>query len=513
MSGPGSRMSRGLRAGRARSAALAALLLSGFAAVAQPVLDVPGEAARIASEGLSIGSDAGAGGDPQTSVAQPVFSAQRSAEVTSTIEDLLGPAGDPGGFRAFLRTRGITYDLIYFTEAVHTARGGKRRGTATLGMVDIDVDVDLDTLVGWKGGALHTTFYQIHGSGASRSYIGNLLTVSDIEALSASRLNELWFEQSLFDGRLAVRVGQLATDTEYMISQTGILFTNGSLGWAGILASNLRGGGPSYPLASPGVRVKIVPNANLSFQAGLYDGDPGGPDRFGREPDPQRRNRTGTRFPLTDPALAIAEVSYAYNIAPGSAGEPGTVTLGGWYQFGRFNALNRDTEGRSLADPESSGVGRRLSGDSGIYGVIDQTVYREPDDPNDGASVFLRASGSPGDRNLIDFYLDAGIAYRGLFRGRSDDTMGLAVGYARISDAVRRLDAEAAILGGVPGPRRSMETVVEATYQAVLGPGLALQPSIQYVFKPGGGISNPRDPDGARIRNAAVFGLRATIRY
>ncbi|GAA0243333.1 hypothetical protein LNAOJCKE_5218 [Methylorubrum aminovorans] len=55
--------------------------------------------------------------------------------------------------------------------------------------------------------------------------------------------------------------------------------------------------------------------------------------------------------------------------------------------------------------------------------------------------------------------------------------------------------------------------MIKAAYQAVLGPGVALQPSIQYVSKPGGGISNPRDPDGARIRNAAVFGLRATVRY
>ncbi|WP_298961880.1 carbohydrate porin [uncultured Methylobacterium sp.] len=506
-------MSRGRYTPPLRHLALAALLASGSAAIAQSILDPLSEAARIATEGLAIGSEAGAGGDPQTSVAQPVFSAQRSAEVTSTIQDLLGPAGDPGGYRAFLRTRGITYDLIYFAEAVHTARGGMRRGTATLGLVDIDVDVDLDTFVGWRGAAFHTTFYQIHGSGASRSYIGNLLTLSDIEALSASRLNELWLEQNLFEGRLAVRVGQLATDTEYMVSQTSILFTNGSFGWAAILANNLRGGGPSYPLASPGVRVKVVPNAQLSFQAGLYDGDPGGPDRFGREPDPQRRNRSGIRFPLTDPALAMAEISYAYNIAPGAVGEPGTVTLGGWYQFGRFNALSRDAEGRSLVDPTSSGVGRRLRGNNGVYGLIDQTVYREPNDPNDGASVFLRVAGSPGDRNLIDLYLDAGIAYRGLFQGRSDDTMGLAVGYAQISGAAHRLDVEAAALGDEPRPRRSMEAVVEATYQAVLGPGVALQPSIQYVFKPSGGISNPRDLEGARIRNAAVFGLRATVRY
>ncbi|MBY0613606.1 MAG: carbohydrate porin, partial [Beijerinckiaceae bacterium] len=43
--------------------------------------------------------------------------------------------------------------------------------------------------------------------------------------------------------------------------------------------------------------------------------------------------------------------------------------------------------------------------------------------------------------------------------------------------------------------------------------GFTVQPDVQYVIRPGGGISNPRDPSGARIKNAAVFGVRATIRY
>jgi porin len=145
--------------------------------------------------------------------------------------------------------------------------------------------------------------------------------------------------------------------------------------------------------------------------------------------------------------------------------------------------------------------------------VIDQTIYQEPDDSNDGASVFLRASASPGDRNLVDLYLDGGIAYRGLFPGRSDDTLGLAAGFTRISAAARRLDAIAALQSATPSPRRSAETVLEATYQAVLAPGIAVQPAVQYVIHPGGGIANPRDPDGKRVRNATVFGLRAITRY
>lgn len=494
-----------------RSLALSfAILLAMEPAAAQTTID---EAGRIAAEGIDIGSPQGAGDDPQTSVAQPETSAKPSANLNTSIQDQLGPDGDPGGFRAFLKTKGVTYSLTYIGESFGNITGGARRGGVYGGRLDFQFDADLDALMGWQGATFHTNLYQIHGTGLSRYFVNNFITVSAIEALPSSRLYELWLEQKFFEGQLGVKVGQIAADTEFAVSQTGTLFVNATFGWPDILTETLPGGGPVYPLAVPALRAKYVPNQNFSLQVGVFDGDPAGAARPDNDPDPQRRNRTGTNFRTNDPALVIAEAAYAYNIRKGDPGEPGTVTLGGWYHFGRFDSFRYDTAGRSLADPASTGIARRFRGDSGIYGIIDQTIYREPADPNDGASVFVRMSGSPSDRNLVDFYLDAGIAYKGLLPGRSDDTVGIAYALSRVSRSARGFDTDSIFLTGVAGPRRSSEAVLEATYQAVLGPGVTVQPDVQYVFRPGGGIANPRDPNGARIRNAAVFGLRATIRY
>ena len=41
--------------------------------------------------------------------------------------------------------------------------------------------------------------------------------------------------------------------------------------------------------------------------------------------------------------------------------------------------------------------------------------------------------------------------------------------------------------------------------------GWTVQPDFQYVFRPGGNIPNPRDPNGAAVKNAAIFGLCPTI--
>ncbi|WP_188612201.1 carbohydrate porin [Chelatococcus reniformis] len=472
------------------------------------------EARRIAAEAPAIGSPFGAGGDPQTSVAQPDTSAKPSANVTTSIADGLGPLGDPGGYRAFLKRHGVDYSLTYIGEVLGNASGGRRRGGVYAGRLDAQIDLDIEKLVGWKGGAAHATFYQIQGADISHSYIGNGMTASGIEALPSSRLFELWFEQRLFDDRLSLRAGQLAADTEFAVSQTATLFVNSTFGWPAILAMDLPSGGPIYPLATPGARVKYVPNENLSFQVGVFNGDPAGPDRLGLQPEPQRRNRRGTNFRVTDPAFVIGEIAYAYNIDAGSKGQPGTITVGGWHHFGRFDSLRHEVGGLALSGATAEGAARRLRGNSGVYGMIDQTIYREPNDPNDGASAFVRVAASLGDRNPVDFYVDAGLAYKGLLPGRSDDTLGVAIAHARFSGGARGADRDAILLGDDGGGFvRKAETVLEATYQVVLGPGISVQPDFQYIIRPGGGLRNPRYPAAGRLADAAIVGLRWTIRY
>ena len=116
----------------------------------------------------------------------------------------------------------------------------------------------------------------------------------------------------------------------------------------------------------------------------------------------------------------------------------------------------------------------------------------------------------PADRNLIDLYVDAGIAYKGLLPGRPNDTAALGVIYSRISPAARAYDRDTIRFGQGTGPLRSSEVVIEATYQAEVLPGFTVQPDVQYVMRPGGGLAGH---DGQRLKNAIVMGLRATINY
>ena len=74
------------------------------------------------------------------------------------------------------------------------------------------------------------------------------------------------------------------------------------------------------------------------------------------------------------------------------------------------------------------------------------------------------------------------------------------------------LSQDRAFFTGLPIPTRSSETFIELTYQAQLAPWWVMQPDLQYVFNPGGGIPNPNVP-GQRIGNELVLGLSSTVTF
>src|SRR5262249_40077376 len=224
---------------------------------------------------------------------------------------------------------------------------------------------------------------------------------------------------------------------------------------------------------------------------------------------------------VNDPPWTIGQVRYNYDLQLGGKPLPGNITPGAWYHFGEFDDQHFTSEGLSLADPAGSGIAGKLRRNYGIFGVLEQTLYRPPSSNEKGVSAsvpgitaFARAAYSPPDRNLIDFYADAGIGFAGLVPGRPLDRFGAAVAYMHISGAAQQLDRDTQFFSGLPTPVRSAEALVEVIYEAHVKPGWLLQPFFQYVFRPSGGVPNPLDPTGlARIGDAAIFGLTTTLKY
>jgi porin len=420
---------------------------------------------------------------------------------------LPGVLANPMGARLALENYGFRFGAKYIGEILANTRGGLKRGAIYDGRLRVSLDGDLDKALGIPGLTFHANASQLHGVGLSQHFVGNLLPVSNMEATAATRLFELWLQQSLFDDRVNVRVGQISTDVEFLTRESGRIFINNSFGWPGHLINDLPSGGAAFPFAAPGVRVALRPTENITLLAAALDGDPAGARGPFDDPNPQIRNRGGVKFPLSDPPFVIGEAQFAY-VASGLAG---VVKLGGWRHFGKFADFRYGADGLSLADPASNGTPQQKRGNGGVYGLIDQQLYK---DGEKTLGAFLRGGGAAGDRSLVDLYLDAGATFAGFVPGRADDLFGLALAYARIGAGPRGLDADTAFFGTPGAPVRSSEMALEATYIAEIVPGWTLQPDLQFVVRPGGHVPDPADPNGARaLGNALVVGLRTVVRY
>jgi porin len=406
--------------------------------------------------------------------------------------------------------KGIKFAVTYIGEVLGNPSGGAKAGSTYEDRINFAADIDFEKLIGLKQLTFHANIFQIDGGGLSRGALLNFLVVSGIEALPTTRLYEIWFEQK-WGTKLALRAGQLAADTEFMTAKYTDVFTNASLGWPAGFSLNMPSGGPSPPLAAVGTRLRADVSDNLTLIGAVFDGDAAGPGTN----DPQLRDRYGVNFRVNDPPLVLAEAQFLWNAKKGDPGLDGKFKIGGWRHFGMFADERSSVLGLSLSDPASGGVPANHAGDFGIYSVFEQKLYRVGNDDDRGVGIFVRASYSPPDRNIVDLYADAGLEFIGLSDQRPKDKFGVAMAYARVSPWAQGLDADFRLVNGHAWPVRSYESLFTAVYQYEVRAGWTLQPNFQYIVHPGGGATNPLGPNqpGLGLKNASVLALRTVLKF
>ncbi|ADG17686.1 Carbohydrate-selective porin OprB [Paraburkholderia atlantica] len=440
--------------------------------------------------------------------------ADLSIETTQTKEstgfwDRQQMLGDMGGLRPWLGKYGMTFTLTETSEVLANLRGGLARGADYDGLTTATLQMDTQKAFGLPGGLFNVSALQIHGANLSANKLGTLNTASGIEADNATRLWELWYQQSFLNKRVDVKIGQQSLDQEFITSTYAALFLNTMFGWPALPSYDLPSGGPAYPLAGLGVRVRGQLTPSLTALAGVYSGDP-----LGNNPN----NMSGTNFNLHNGALWIGELQYAINqpsdgeiVGTGGGGLPGTYKIGVWYNTNKFADQRFDNIGLSLANPASTGIPANHSGNYSFYAVADQMVWRpDPDEPR-SLGVFVRVMGAPGDRNLVQVAANLGVVLKAPFKGRDNDSAGLALTYIKVGSHVNGLDKDFLAFNGSPYGVRTSETALEATYQYQINPWWQVQADAQYTFNAGAG-QNPNDPTQP-LRNTFVVGVRTNINF
>jgi porin len=424
--------------------------------------------------------------------------------------------GDMWGLRTDLSRVGITFSVQETSEDLGNTSGGTRKGFEYDGLTQAVLQLNTQRAFGLYGGLFNVSALQIHGRNLSADNLQTLQTASGIEADRATRLWELWYDQKFLDeDRLDVKIGQQSVDQEFMVSTNALIFVNTMFGWPMLPSADMPGGGPAYPLSALGARLSARPVDGVTILAGVFNGSPA----RSTSGDSQQNDPHGTSFPLGNGTLSLVEMQFSYP-ALGSMVEPDakpslgwTYRIGAWYDSQAFSDQRIDQNGLSLANPNSDGIAAQHHGDYAIYAVADHLVWRDARDPNRTISLFARVMSTPlADRNLIDGSLNAGLVFHSPLVYRTDDTFGLGVGYAHVSRQAAGLDRDTANYSSSNLPVRSGESFVEITYQYQVRPWLQLQPDVQYVFNPGGGLANPNEV-GQNIKNELVCGVRANIAF
>jgi len=358
--------------------------------------------------------------------------------------------GDWAGWRTTLDDHGLEPYLVYTGSMWSNVAGGIRRGTEFDGYLDLGFGLDLGKLGAWGGLELQVSGHWFQGRKPSAELVGVNVAqaVNPWEAANAIRVFNLYLAQRFGTGGV-VRIGQMAVDSDFMISRYGSTLLNSSFG--DLPSQNANIDAPVYPLAAPGVYASSPLPGDLTGRIGFYTADAG---------DDVAANH-GFGWQLGNDAGYVVFSELALQAAPCSL--PGVYTVGGYYASVRAEKL----------------VGTGL-----VYGqwstwlMVDQALQVDASgDPVVG--MFARFSYSPDDdRNAVGIYADAGLNVFGPVPGRPEDVLAFAGSVGRFTSSFRSTQQPPEGLG------RGGEAVLELTYQLAATPWLAVQPDLQYVIDP-----------------------------
>ncbi len=145
-------------------------------------------------------------------------------------------------------------------------------------------------------------------------------------------------------------------------------------------------------------------------------------------------------------------------------------------------------------------------GNYSLYGVVDQTMWQSKADSSRSLNAFGRIMGAPDNQNLIDFFFNGGATLTAPLFGRDNDQAGIDFGIGRVSSRAAGFDRDSGV------PAQTTEELFELTYQAQATGWLVVQPDLQYVINPGGGVLDPNDPMH-KLRNELIAGARAVVTF
>ncbi len=240
----------------------------------------------------------------------------------------------------------LKLNLLETLDLWANAQGGIRRGGTVLSKLRISATWNAAAL-GDPGFNAHVQLFAVNGRPFSGDFVGDIQTLSNIEAPTSVRLFDLWAEQS-FGDKGSVRVGLLDLNHDFDINYPVGLFIASSDAIAPELSKSGRNGPSIFPVSSFGVRGLWTPVKQFTLRLGVFDGvsgDPAHPGAFVK-----------VRLRGSDGALLIGQADWNF-------ADQAQASIGVWGY----------TAGAPRIDPARRGAERQ----SGVYAFVDGPLSKQ----------------------------------------------------------------------------------------------------------------------------------------
>ncbi len=364
-----------------------------------------------------------------------------------------------------------------YQQNVHGGLSTHRRTGRHTGSYDLEFSANLEKLLDFEGGSL---FVHTEGSWSrldvDATSVGSVFGVNgDAAGRRAVDVTELWYEQTMFDDTLRVRLGKIDITCGFECRGCPVTFDGSA--YANDETSQFLNGAlvnnPTIPFPDFGLGVVVYWNPVEWWYAsvGAMDAQADG-----------RETGFRTTFHDEDYFLYLLETGIASELDSAEGPMPGTYRIGLW----------NDPQPKANSDSTKS-----YRDDVGFYLSCNQMLQKENSDLEDsqGLGAFLRYGCADSKANDIANFWSVGFQYQGLIEGRDNDVLGLGFAQGIFSDSAPITYTE------------DYESAVELYYSARVAPWLAVSPSVQY-------ITNPSNPDNAETAgDALVLGIRVQMTF
>jgi porin len=405
-----------------------------------------------------------------------------------------GLLGDWGGLRTLLVDHGADLQLSYINEAAANVRGGASQETQDAEQVYFGGTLDLQRLVAVPGASLIFSLTDRNGQSLSvKAKLNTLLEVQEIYGEgNYVRLNQLYWEQQLFDERVELKFGRLSGTFDFMPFSCN--FQN--IAFCATLPShNVVAHWTAFPGSTWAGVARLNFKSNAYLQAGVYEINPDFAEY-------KYRFAFGTPFGGLGKRI-VAEAGWL----PNSAGPDGGYRLGAWYDDVGGNDLYLDTNGQPLVT--SGGTPLQRHHESGFYAMAQQRVWAQNGSNTRGPALFANFVQTDHDITKIGQIAEIGLFWTGPLPARAQDDLGVAVGRVRVNSKVT--DGEvlynaqvAPLLGLPPEPVQRAEYPMEIYYSVNITPAITFRPNIQFIHAPGGVVDRA---------NVLVLGLHSSVQF